>query len=245
MEGSKDSEIRRLYQHDQICDIKSLKPWRNALPFENGSSNFMAKWYHIWLMHWRNNYMGPFRKTWKLSTMTLTCVRKNHTSGFHNFFVLQVSSWSGLFMDQRISSPVTIHLETAFIIHSRKLTCPLKRDELSIGNTSSNHWFSGDIRSNSGICQYLWLRGTWYIVLQILATVHMWCTVTTTSDHWIFSHTCFDSPSGTSTPHIPDSLVNTSPADAKVRSMKKAATLVVFRVFRGGKIIPSYVGIFE
>ena len=73
----------------------------------------------------------------------------------------------------------------------------------------------------------------------------MSCTVTTTSDHWIFSHTCFDSPSGTSTPHIPDSLVNTSPADAKVRSMKKAATLVVFRVFRGGEIIPSYVGIFE
>ena len=41
------TEIRRLYQHDQICDIKNLKPWRNALPFENGSSNFKAKWYHI------------------------------------------------------------------------------------------------------------------------------------------------------------------------------------------------------
>ena len=28
-------------------------------------------------------------------------------------------------------------------IHPRKLTCPLKRDYLSIGNTSSNHRFSG------------------------------------------------------------------------------------------------------
>ena len=36
-------------------------------------------------------------------------------------------------------------------LHTRKLTSPLKRDYFSIGNTSSNHWFSGDMLVFRGV----------------------------------------------------------------------------------------------
>ena len=40
-------------------------------------------------------------------------------------------------------------MEPYFILHPRKLTCPLKRDYFSI--TSSNHWFSGDMLVFRGV----------------------------------------------------------------------------------------------
>lgn len=54
------------------------------------------------------------------------CCKKNQTNDFHVLFVHWLSHIleSRLSMDlvQRISSPLTIHLDTEFIIHSPKLT---------------------------------------------------------------------------------------------------------------------------
>ena len=37
------------------------------------------------------------------------------------------------------------------MLHLRKLACPLKKGLFSVGNTSSNHWFSGDMLVFRGI----------------------------------------------------------------------------------------------
>ena len=138
--------------------------WTNR-PFDE---KYESKWVHLpqfsgWT--WKNIWVATtYRNVWK------KCRNTYHTYGSisswnplsHNVYFVQSS--------RRIDRPVPLgeDVETFNIgrrtcikpwrsevnhkghsrnqtLHPRKLTCPLKRDYFSIGNTSSNHWFSGDM----------------------------------------------------------------------------------------------------
>ena len=81
-------------------------------------------------------------KEWKLAKLTL---HKNYNRSFKP---------TGL---PRLKGLRNKHVQYTVVtqfakVHPAKLTCPLKRDYcISVGNTSSNHWFSGDMLVFRGV----------------------------------------------------------------------------------------------